>query len=252
MKTFLLVFSFSVVSALVGFGLRIMWNETGSVASNQFYSKTEPTALLGAIQDSNIPINEGTQSEEVIEVGHDNDNESTILKLEDEIIRLNDQIHRMTTEQLESSHRNHRDYTDNETNEPKQSNNRESNELTKEEIANFLSEPFLTTVENLGPNFSKSFKDFTEEEIDYDWAYMMENKLKDYILMHEQAVNIQLESVTCKESICEIKGFQTTHLVWNNIAFGLRSESWWSFKNSQSTSQTSKEYGDYFYVILTK
>ena len=90
-------------------------------------------------------------------------------------------------------------------------------EITKEELITSIPEPFTTTVSELTGNFAKNFVDYYEQEQQADWAYVVEDQIRDSINLHEQGVNIQLASVTCKSDACEIRGFQSDVSAWEKL-----------------------------------
>ncbi|MFD2166243.1 hypothetical protein ACFSJY_08165 [Thalassotalea euphylliae] len=120
-----------------------------------------------------------------------------------------------------------------------------------DDLLGTISEPFATKVYELNGGMAETFMDYYEQEQNSDWAYDLEYKIKDAITMHEQGINVRLESVICKTSICEVRGFQTDVSVWMKIGRDIMSESWWPFVNSNSTNHSDPEYGDYFYVLLS-
>lgn len=62
--------------------------------------------------------------------------------------------------------------------------------------------------------------------MDTQWAYEVEQKVRDYFATHENAANQNLSSVSCKTSICEIRGFELEPETVNAIINTMAMQSW--------------------------
>ncbi len=124
--------------------------------------------------------------------------------------------------------------------------------ISKDELSQQIPEPFVSTVTALDADFAQKFMDYYREEQDPQWAYQVEDKIRDAISLNDMSPYIQIESVICKKSVCEIRGFQSESHAWMKVSQALMSADWWDFRNAQSSSEFKAEYGDYFYAILSK
>ena len=173
----------------------------------------------------------------------------TIEQLNDEISRLNsalDKALRAKDTDAKDMHAKDRHVAS-----PKRDNKtRYSVDISIQTLENTIPEPFTQTVASLTGDFAKNFNDFHHQTQSQEWAYSMEDKIRDAISLNEQGINVQIESIRCKQSSCEVRGFQSEVVVWGKIAQDLMTESWWPFNYSHSTNNFHEDYGNYFFAIL--
>jgi len=133
-------------------------------------------------------------------------------------------------------------------------------EITEEQANQYLPEPFNHALKGKKGLLAENFHHFIEEDIDYSWNQEMEINIKQYITLHKQSYYIELDSVRCKSSTCEIRGFEKAPAAWQAIMVEMLNQDWWNFNSSSSVSSntavSSAESNDstqnYFYLLASK
>jgi len=125
-------------------------------------------------------------------------------------------------------------------------------EISKEEAESLLPKPFSIFFVGATGARAKKLKEFNAQPVDYDWGYTMETYINGFFAAHYQGVAVNLESVVCKTSACEIRGFETSQNSASIILNDMRGEEWWKFSRTSSSSRDSTEFGSFFYVLLSK
>ncbi|GAA4361337.1 hypothetical protein [Kangiella marina] len=94
-------------------------------------------------------------------------------------------------------------------------------------------------------------KDFVDEGEDISWSLEKEQQITSFIQNHRRSSEIGLELVKCKKTICEVYGstYSQDGEAISEINDGMRSQPWWDFAGS-STSSTNSEDGQYVFVII--
>ncbi|GEM_PF-3124320 len=110
--------------------------------------------------------------------------------------------------------------------------------------------PFDQVLLNSKGSFIEQFKRFDEEPVNYEWSVLMQQRIRDYVAMHEFGGHIELESVSCKASLCEIRGFDHHGKVWSVIEAGMAVQDWWRFNSAHAARNFSEEHGQYFYSLV--
>ncbi len=124
--------------------------------------------------------------------------------------------------------------------------------VSKKEAEKYLPKPFSGVLAgNKNKHFMRDFNKLNDEPVDYDWGYRMELHIKDFVIIHQFSEYINLESVVCKTSICEIRGFEAKDKTWNYVMNDMQLQEWWEFTNTSSTNNHSEEFGQYFYVLTS-
>ncbi|HEX5791790.1 MAG TPA: hypothetical protein VFY01_00845 [Rheinheimera sp.] len=115
-----------------------------------------------------------------------------------------------------------------------------------------LPQPFAGFIAGFKGTLAERFQKLQQEQIDYDWAPVMEQQIADFISMHPLSADVQLQSVRCKSSLCEIRGFESGEHSWSQISSNMRAEDWWQFYSVHSSAKTSEQFGRFFYMTAER
>ena len=125
-------------------------------------------------------------------------------------------------------------------------------QVTEEEVAQHLSAPFDSVILETKGFMADKFRQLHEEPEDHEWSIIMEQHISDFFVTHDLADKVKLVAVTCKQTICEILGFELENKAWGKVMSNIRNQSCWNFISSHSTTQNNKEFGMYFYSLISK
>jgi hypothetical protein len=125
-------------------------------------------------------------------------------------------------------------------------------EISQQEADDALPKPFSNVLAGATGELAKNFNQFKKEPVDHDWGYNMEMNIKDFIAMHTEADKVNLASVVCKTSSCEIRGFEQEDHAWGYLLKDMQVQEWWDFTRTNSSNSSSKDYGQYFYLLASK
>ena len=124
--------------------------------------------------------------------------------------------------------------------------------IEPEEVTEHLSAPFDSVVLNASRDMVNKFKQLQKETQDQTWALMIEQHIADFFVVHDLAHQVKLDGVQCKQTVCEIRGFELEPKAWEKIMSDMTEQSWWQFSSSHSTTQNNKEFGMFFYSLVSK
>ncbi len=120
--------------------------------------------------------------------------------------------------------------------------------ISLQQAQSFLPEPFASLMAKQQGRVIDYLNQHQAEEIDGEWAYEVEQKVRDYFASHENAAQVKLSSVSCKTSICEIRGYQYEPERFIEIYNSMASQSWWRYGSSYSFQGGDKQ-DTYFYLL---
>lgn len=120
--------------------------------------------------------------------------------------------------------------------------------ISLQQAQSFLPEPFASLMAKQQGQAIDYLKLHQAEEIDSEWAYDVEQKVRDYFAAHENTAKVKLSSVSCKTSICEIRGYQYEPHSFTMIYNSMSAESWWRYGSSYSFQGDNKQEA-YFYLL---
>lgn len=119
--------------------------------------------------------------------------------------------------------------------------------ISKEQAQSFLPEPFASLMAEQMGRAVDYLKQHQAEQVDTQWAYEVEQNVRDYFATHENAAYLKLSSVSCKTSLCEIQGFELEPETVNAIINTLAMQSWW--RGNTHVYKGDSEEGHYFYLL---
>lgn len=120
--------------------------------------------------------------------------------------------------------------------------------ISLQQAQSFLPEPFASMMAKQQGRAIDYLNQHQAEEIDGEWAYDVEQKVRDYFAAHENAAKVKLSSVSCKTSICEIRGYQYEPESFTSIYNNMALQSWWRYGSSYSFQGSDKQEA-YFYLL---
>lgn len=123
--------------------------------------------------------------------------------------------------------------------------------LTLLQAQAIMPEPFATLIAKQTGLVIDYLHEHQSEPVDSEWAYELEQQIRDYFASHENAAKLRLSSVSCKTSLCEIRGFEYQPNAFTEISSSLSVQPWWRFGRSY-TIHDAEDNNGYFYLIAKK
>ncbi|MGJ8682796.1 hypothetical protein [Paraglaciecola sp.] len=122
--------------------------------------------------------------------------------------------------------------------------------MTIKEAEAVLPKPYSDLVASTSGSMIEYLQEHIKDDVDYDWAPDMEQKIKDFIFMHPHSSEVELQSVTCKTSTCELMIVELEDFTWDRIEHDIRKQDWYKF--SAGSSSTVVDSKNFIYIMLSK
>ncbi|MCL1066028.1 hypothetical protein L2735_04305 [Shewanella olleyana] len=90
--------------------------------------------------------------------------------------------------------------------------------ITPEQARQWVPEAFASVIANQQGDMIELFKRHHQAEISTDWAANREQELRDAIAISEFSNDVNIESITCKTTTCEIRGFELAPNSWMEVS----------------------------------
>jgi hypothetical protein len=120
--------------------------------------------------------------------------------------------------------------------------------ISDEEIDKLVPVPYNEILKRMKGPIREKYKEFAESNQQEDWDRNTQNRIADALLGHSYSKFIELESVTCKASLCEVRGRELKPQVINLIFAELQLQEWWDMGASHLTTGMDKV----FYGLLMR
>lgn len=107
-------------------------------------------------------------------------------------------------------------------------------------------QPMMTYVP---PQIAEALKSFLQEQPDAEWATRTEQKLRDFIQLHPQAADIQLDFVRCLQTSCELLLLERTPPAVA-VMFHQLMQQPWAVSQSMSRSVVTDDKMNQVHIVL--
>lgn len=121
---------------------------------------------------------------------------------------------------------------------------------SQEEMLAIISRPYAAMAQSMTGESVELFTELYQNSTEKMRDYALEEKIRDFITFHELNIHIELDSVLCKQPVCEVKGKELDVYTWNKVLSAMQKTDWWAFRSSYSTAQYS-EGDEYFYSLMS-
>ncbi|MFC3092988.1 hypothetical protein DRW07_02055 [Alteromonas sediminis] len=116
--------------------------------------------------------------------------------------------------------------------------------LTQDEIDAALPHPFTDTITYAGLITRQKYKEHLDAERDYSWALNKETQISDFLNFHDDANGFFLDKVTCKQSSCEVRLFETISDTSSQAHSDLYSQDFLRNEGATGYGSSSAFYGE--------
>lgn len=165
----------------------------------------------------------------------------------EKIAQLEDEVS-SKSEEIESLHRDVNSKKSNE--ELKEFSSTKFARMTIEDAEAILPKPYSDLVASTGGIMIEILNEHLKDEVDYDWASDIEQKFNDFIYMHPLSSGMDLQSITCKTSTCELMIIEFEDFTWDRISHDMKKQDWYSFGGGSSAKTVDSK--NYIYEMLSK
>lgn len=117
----------------------------------------------------------------------------------------------------------------------------ESN-ITDEELLALVPKEYENLIVNFRGQMRDDIYDFHNQPEDLDEGFDLSHNISSFIVSHADSFGVELNSVICKKSYCELLIKEIERPSWDRIFQDLSRQDWWKFSsiNSSSTSDVDE------------
>lgn len=106
------------------------------------------------------------------------------------------------------------------------------------DIEQYVPAPFSQFIASQDGDIVELFQRHHQAEINPEWAQTEQQSIRDILEQHPQGQNIQIDSINCKQSTCEIRAFELVPNSWMDISSGFQ-----QLNHGRNVSSWSTLYG---------
>ncbi|PUA27663.1 MAG: hypothetical protein B0W54_14025 [Cellvibrio sp. 79] len=121
--------------------------------------------------------------------------------------------------------------------------------LSDEEIDKLVAAPFNDVLKKVRGPLREKYKNFAEATEQDEWDRNTQNRITDALMGNAYSKFIELDSIACRASYCEIRGRELKPQVINLMVSEMMLQDWWEMGDVQWTSGAADKT---FYALLMK
>lgn len=111
---------------------------------------------------------------------------------------------------------------------------------------------FITNAQKADSPLNNIYTQFTNQQKKPEWADEKEQQIRDFIQTHESAYAIELNTVICKTSSCEISGTILNGPQWERIYNEMFRQPWWRFSKFGLDTIENETNGEVYFYRLAR
>lgn len=95
------------------------------------------------------------------------------------------------------------------------------------------------------------FNEFESQQTDYEWSQNYEQKIREFISLHELSYSVAINTIVCKSSICELSVTIYEPSAWSSLIGDMWGQQWWNFSLGEHESVDNNiKQETYFYYLF--
>jgi len=126
----------------------------------------------------------------------------------------------------------------------------DESDVTNEELAEFVPKEYENLIVNFKGDTRNQISKLHNDPEDLDWGYEASNNITFFITTHAYSYGVNLQSLICKNSSCELLINEKERPSWDNIFQDMTKQDWWKF-TSISSSSYDKDDNIYIYSFMS-
>jgi hypothetical protein len=124
--------------------------------------------------------------------------------------------------------------------------------LSEEEIDQLIPKPFSTSFKKAHPDLKAKYKDFVDpNKRPDDWDIRMQGLLRDFIMSRPTAADINIESLICNASMCEVRLLENKKFLLLGL-FGELMQQPWIANQVKGTVDFNPDNSNACYILLMR
>lgn len=123
-------------------------------------------------------------------------------------------------------------------------------DVTDEELLANVPEEYEGLIVNFSGKTRDEIADFHKQPEDLDSGFVLSDNISSFIVSHAYSYGVELSSIICKQSYCELMVKEKEKPSWDKIFHEMTQQEWWSFYSTNATSTTDENDNTLIYVFM--
>jgi len=127
----------------------------------------------------------------------------------------------------------------------------DESDVPDKELLAFVPEDYENLVVNFRGQVRDEIFDFHHQPEDLDKGFDLSHNISSFIVSHAYSFGVELNSVICKESYCELLINEKERSSWDRIYQDMTKQEWWIFNSTNSSSTTDEDGNMFIYYFMS-
>lgn len=127
----------------------------------------------------------------------------------------------------------------------------DASDVSDKELIAFIPKDYENLVVNYRGQTRDEIFEFHQQPEDLDKGFDLSHNISSFIIGHAYSFGVNLNSVICKKSNCELLINEKERPSWDRIYHDMIKQEWWKFNLMNSSSSTDEEGNIFIYYFMS-
>ncbi|MCW8832584.1 MAG: hypothetical protein OQK09_01315 [Colwellia sp.] len=127
----------------------------------------------------------------------------------------------------------------------------DESDVTDKELLALVPKDYENLVVNFRGQTRDEIFDFHHQPEDLDKGFDLSHNISSFIVSHAYSFGVELNSVVCKKSFCELLINEKERPSWDRIYHDMTRQEWWGFNSTNSSSTTDEDGNIFIYYFMS-
>jgi hypothetical protein len=127
----------------------------------------------------------------------------------------------------------------------------DDSDITDKELLAFVPKDYENLVVHFRGQTRDEIFDFHNQPEDLEKGFDLSHNISSFIEGHSYSFGVELSSVICKESYCELLINEKERPSWDRIYHDMTKQEWWKFNSMNSSSTTDEDGNIFIYYFMS-
>lgn len=127
----------------------------------------------------------------------------------------------------------------------------DESDITDEELLALVPKDYENLVINFRGQMRDEIYNFHHQPEDLDKGFDLSHNISSFIVSHADSFGVELNSVICKKSYCELLIKEKERPSWDRIFHDLSKQEWWKFNSTHSSSTSDQDENILIYNFMS-
>lgn len=124
-------------------------------------------------------------------------------------------------------------------------------EISDEDLTGLVPEAYAQNLTHYRGAVRDAIYEFHQEPEDLGTGFDFSYQIKSFIESHPDSFGVEVNSISCKNTTCQMLIKELEQPSWHNIFNDLKAQDWWQFSSTNASSRNDGQKASFIYYFLS-